>query len=233
MVLYILTSYSVLGIVCLNQLLGARHRHISYQEIRFEFCGLYLCSKGEKKFSRCLKLWDFLLLIRIDLFHVATIELKVLVRFNRKVPKILELEPSFLGHCLSLQAGSVLQGAIISAVQLPLTSLALWLRLKHGPSSTTFFLDLQRFRKDNFRRFKFGEEFSFVLRADAPATKSSSHDVNVFDRSDFNRRKFNFRHVAVDDEVGGVDERLLMISAAVILERSLSLKASESQRLRL
>ena len=38
MVLYILTSYSVLGIVCLDQLLGAHHTHISYHNISFEFC---------------------------------------------------------------------------------------------------------------------------------------------------------------------------------------------------
>ena len=33
MVLYILTSYQVLGILYLDQLLGARHTHISYHNI--------------------------------------------------------------------------------------------------------------------------------------------------------------------------------------------------------
>ena len=32
MVLYILTGYRVLGIICLNQLSGARHTHISYHD---------------------------------------------------------------------------------------------------------------------------------------------------------------------------------------------------------
>ena len=37
MVLYISTDYRVLGIVCLNQLKGARHTHISYHDSYISF----------------------------------------------------------------------------------------------------------------------------------------------------------------------------------------------------
>ena len=39
MVLYILTGYQVLGIVYLNQLLGARHTHISYHDMPHTLVG--------------------------------------------------------------------------------------------------------------------------------------------------------------------------------------------------
>jgi len=196
----------------------------------------YLWSNEVKKFSRCRKLWDFLLLIRIDLFQFATIELNVRVRFSRKVWNIFELESSFFWQLVI----SFLSLAVVwfiffvdklFAEQFPRTSFALWLRLKTGPpaSSRTFFLDLHRFRKDNFRRFKFGE---VQLSACGLATNPSSHEVvdaKFFDLIDLSRRKLILFHDAAFEEVGGVDDLLLETSPTFF--GRFSLKTSESQRL--
>ena len=53
MVLYILTGYRVLGIVCLDQLYGACHTHISYHDSRLKL-NYFLWISGENEFMLTL-----------------------------------------------------------------------------------------------------------------------------------------------------------------------------------